>query len=294
MFRDVIPAIVTPMQADGAVDHGALAAQVERQLAHGAGGVFCAGTNGEFYVLTDDEKTAVTETCARAAGGRAVMAGTPFAAPADIARLAARCRDAGAAAISALVPYFVDCAQDGIAAHLEAVADLSPLPVVVYNIPGRTRNDLERETAARLARHPNIAGIKDSSGRRETVAAFARIEGLQTMTGSDGLILHGLELGLVAFVSGFANVAPEWVHAIPRLFREGRREEAAEMQARVEALRAMLSLGNPGTVTKRAAALRGQAVGPSRAPCAAGGEAMDRALREIMAGAGLDLADAAE
>ena len=184
------------------------------------------------------------------------------------------------------MPYFVDCTQDGIAAYIAAVADRAALPLVIYDIPAKARNTLEPATVAALARHPNVAGLKDSSGDAGKLDALSRIEGLQVMTGSDGLILRGLDLGMTAFVSGFANVAPEAVCGIVAAWRAGDRAGAERCQARVQALRAMLALGNPGTVTKRAAVLLGHSVGPARPPCTAEPE-IDAPLRAILARAGI-------
>ena len=161
---------------------------------------------------------------------------------------------AGATAVPALLPRFVDRTREGIADRLSDGADLSPLPAVIYNVPGKARNGLMFEPAVRLVRHANVLAVEDSSGDRNEMAALARIGGRHAMTGSDGLILWGPELAPAAFASGFADVAPERVRAVPRLRREGR---------------------------------RGEPVGPSRA---AGGPEMDRRLREVMRGAGPDVA----
>ncbi|PRY20077.1 4-hydroxy-tetrahydrodipicolinate synthase [Aliiruegeria haliotis] len=293
MFKGVIPAIVTPMQQDGSFDPGAMAEQVARHLDAGAGGIFCGGTNGEFYALSRAELVEVAEATVSAARGSKVIAGTAFGAVADTAELTRAYAEVGVDAVSMLTPYFVDVTQEGMAEYFEAVADASALPLVLYNIPGKARNDLEAETVGRLAKHENIAAIKDSSGKLDKVKGFAAQPGIQTMTGSDGLILAGLELGLEGFVSGFSNVAPAHVYGIVKAYRDGRVEEARAHQEAVGILRDMLAYGNPGTVTKRSAALQGEQVGPSRAPCRVAPGEIDDALIEIMARAGITVEAAA-
>ncbi|NJS38520.1 MAG: dihydrodipicolinate synthase family protein [Rhodobacteraceae bacterium] len=289
MFDGIVPAIVTPMHDNGDLDAQGMRTQVARHLDHGAGGIFCGGTNGEFYALTKGELIQTARVCVDEGRGKPIMAGSAFGPVAETAELARAYKDVGVAAISVLVPYFVDCGQIAMGDYFEGVADASVLPIVIYNIPGKTRNDLEPETVRRLARHDNIVAIKDSSGSRDKLKALAGIEGLQVMTGSDGLILDGLALGLSGFVTGFSNVAPEYVYGIVSAYRADRMDDAAHCQHLVEILRDMMKFGNPPTVTKRAAALRGEAVGPSRVPCRVAPGEIDEELIAIMERAGISL-----
>lgn len=166
-IRGVLTAIVTPFTASGELNLTALRQQVERQLAAG-NGIFCGGTNGEFFVLNEAEKIAVAETCVEAVAGRApVVAHIGEVSTRETIRLGQQIAKSGVDAVSVITPWFVPLKQDELVSHYTAIADALSVPVFLYNIPARTGNTIEPQTARQLAAHGNIIGIKDSAGSYE-------------------------------------------------------------------------------------------------------------------------------
>lgn len=268
-IEGVLTAIVTPFGADGAVSEIELVRQVERQVHYG-NGVFCCGTNGEFFVLERDEKVRVAEICATAVAGR-----VPFVAHIGEVSTAATIslgRDMtalGVDAVSVVTPWFVPLKQAELEHHYTAIADALEVPVYLYNIPGRTGNTIAPETAARLGRHGNIAGIKDSAGDWASVAAYldaARgIDGFDVLCGPDHLGHQGLVAGCAGCISGLGNVAPEWVSRIWQGFRDGDLEASRAAQDVIADLRkGLYAVAFAPAVVKKAVALLGWNVGDSR------------------------------
>lgn len=264
-------AIVTPFDVTEAVQSRALAAQVDRQARSG-NGVFCAGTNGEFYALSFDEKVAVAATCVEAAAGRVpVLAHIGEISTHQTIALGRAVQDLGARAVSVITPSFVACTQDELIGHYRRVADALTVPVYLYNIPARTGNTITPETAAVLADHPNIIGIKDSAGSQESLDAFLAIArdraDFDVLVGPDHLILHGLRNGAAGCISGLGNVAPVTLNAIYSAYSAGDLAAAETHQAHFGALRKDLyAHGFPPAMVKRALALAMPEVGSSRGP----------------------------
>ena len=168
-------AIVTPFDGDEGVNAAALRRQVDRQASAG-NGVFCAGTNGEFYALSSEEKLRVAETCVEAADGRVpVLADIGKISTHQTVALGKAVGRLGVKAVSAITPYFIACSQAELADHYRRVADALPVPLYLYNIPARTGNTLEPETARALAEHPNIIGVKDSAGSQESLDGYLAV-----------------------------------------------------------------------------------------------------------------------
>ncbi len=191
-IKGVLTAIVTPFDAEGELNLPGLTRQVARQLDAG-NGIFCGGTNGEFFVLNEAEKIAVTRTCVETVAGRApVVAHIGEISTRDTIRLGKQIAALGVDAVSVITPYFVPLKQSELIAHYTAVADALTVPVFLYNIPARTGNTLEPATVRALAEHPNISGIKDSAGSDESLRGFLNavsdIDGFDVLNGPDSLI----------------------------------------------------------------------------------------------------------
>ena len=168
----VLTAIVTPFDNEGALNAAALRHQINRQLDAG-NGIFCGGTNGEFFVLNEQEKIAVTATCVDEVAGRAnVVAHIGEISTRETIRLGKQIEKLGVDAVSVITPYFVPLKQNELITHYTAIADALSVPVFLYNIPARTGNTLEPQTVRVLAEHPNIIGIKDSAGSYESLSGF--------------------------------------------------------------------------------------------------------------------------
>lgn len=268
-IRGVLTAIVTPFNHDGGLNLSELKNQVNRQLRAG-NGIFCGGTNGEFFVLNEEEKIAVTRTCVEEVAGRAhVVAHIGEISTRDTIRLGKKVEKLGVDAVSVITPYFVPLKQHELIAHYTAIADALTVPVFLYNIPARTGNTIEPATARTLAAHPNIIGIKDSAGSYESLSGFLDavkdIDGFDVLNGPDSLIHQGFVDGCSACISGLANVAPDEINAIWSRFNAGDVAGSHEAQESVTGLRTDLyKVAFSPAAVKKALQIMGHDVGASR------------------------------
>lgn len=267
----VLTAIVTPFDQQGEFNPAEMRRQVQRQMRYG-NGIFCNGTNGEFFVLHTDEKIAVTETCVDEAAGKVPVVGhIGEISTRETIKLGKRIAALGVDAVSVITPYFIPLKQEELIAHYRAIADALTVPIFLYNIPARTGNKLEPETVRILADHPNIIGIKDSAGSYESLSGFLSavkgIEGFNVLNGPDSLIHQGFVDGCSACISGLANVAPEPVSQIWHRFHAGDIEGSRQAQEQVAELRKTLyAVAFSPAAVKKALALTGHDVGVSRYP----------------------------
>ncbi|WP_292985525.1 dihydrodipicolinate synthase family protein [Pantoea sp.] len=268
-INGVLTAIVTTFDREGAFDPVTQREQVRRQIKAG-NGIFCGGTNGEFFVLNEQEKIAVTTTCVDEVNGRApVVAHIGEISTRETIRLGKQIARLGVDAVSAITPWFVPLKQQALIDHYQRVADALSVPLFLYNIPARTGNTLQPETVRTLAAHPNIIGIKDSAGSYESLSGFlqatADCEDFDVLNGPDSLIHQGFVDGCSAAVSGLANVAPEAINAIWARFSAGDIAGSHQAQENVTGLRtALYSIGFSPAVVKKAVGLQGFEVGESR------------------------------
>lgn len=268
-IEGVLTAIVTPFDAEGALNLPGLARQVTRQLDAG-NGIFCGGTNGEFFVLNEEEKVSVTRTCVETVAGRApVVAHIGEISTRETLRLGKRIAALGVDAVSVITPWFVPLQQAELITHYTAIADTLTVPVFLYNIPARTGNTIEPDTARMLAEHPNIIGIKDSAGSYESLSGFLNavrdIDGFDVLNGPDSLIHQGFVDGCSTCISGLANVAPVAINAIWSRFKAGDIDGSRRAQESVTQLRTDLySVAFSPAAVKKALQIMGEDVGESR------------------------------
>lgn len=268
-IEGVLTAIVTPFDAEGGLNVQSLKEQVNRQLTAG-NGIFCGGTNGEFFVLNEQEKITVTAACVDEVAGRAnVVAHIGEISTRETIRLGKQIEKLGVDAVSVITPYFVPLKQNELITHYTAVADALSVPVFLYNIPARTGNTLEPQTVRVLAQHPNIIGIKDSAGSYESLSGFLNavkdMDNFNVLNGPDSLIHRGFVEGCSACISGLANVAPNEINAIWSHFNAGDVEGSRQAQENVTGLRTDLySVGFSPAAVKKAVQLMGYNVGESR------------------------------
>jgi len=242
MFFGSIPALVTPF-SDQCVDEDSLFAFVEWQIEQGSNALVPCGTTGEVATLDADEHRKVIATVVRAANGRVpVIAGTgTYNTKASIERTRAAA-DLGADAVLAVVPYYNKPSQEGLAAHFTAIADASPIPVVVYNVPSRTVADISVETLGEIAKHPRIVAVKDATGNLARVSAqrIACGKDFCQLSGNDDMALGFSAMGGVGCISVSANVAPKLCSDFQKAMREGRWDDALTLQDRLYPLHAAL------------------------------------------------------
>ncbi len=292
MTRNAHVALVTCFHEDETVNYAATRAQVRRQLAAGNDLMVC-GTNGDFSALTHDEKIRlVGEVMEEVAGRAKVIANVGCPATFETLQLARAVDGMGLHGIAVIAPYFISCTQDGLIRHFSTVADAVTTPVYLYDIPARTQNHIEPATVGTLARHGNIAGIKDSGGSTDTVRAYldvARdVDRFEVYCAPDHLVLWGLEEGCAGVVSGLGNVAPGLLAQIIAGFNAGDMEAARAAQENFAGLRKDLyALGFPPALVKRALYLNDPSVGLSRQPALLPDAAQDAQILAILTARGL-------
>ncbi|MCX8997334.1 dihydrodipicolinate synthase family protein [Rhizobiaceae bacterium BDR2-2] len=287
MNRKAFVAIVTCFNDDETINFEATRAQVRRQVEAG-NNIMCAGTNGDFTALTFEEKVALTEAVVDEAAGRAdviVNAGMP--ATFETVKLARAFDRIGVSGIAVITPFFIACTQDGLIRHFSVVADAVGTPVYLYDIPARTQNHIEPQTASVLADHGNIAGIKDSGGAQETLEAYLKVgrekPGFEVYSGPDHLVHWSLQNGAAGCISGLGNVMPQVLSAIFAAFNRGDQQEAARQQAIYGNFRKDLyGLGYPPALVKRALYLMDSSVGASRQPALLPDPAQDAQILAIL------------
>ncbi len=269
-IKGIIPPIITPMFEDESVNYDELRNQVRRQIDGGVHGIFCFGTNGECYILSDDEKQKILETVVDEVKGRVpVYAGTGSVGTKDTIRLSLMAKEAGADVLSIICPYFAAASQDEIFAHYKAVAEAVPMPIVIYNIPARTGNSIAPGTIAKLSAIDNVVGAKDSSGNFDNMLQYIEQtagKDFSILSGNDSLILWNLLAGGKGGIAGCANIYPKTLVGVYESFMKGDLVKAKEYQDSIRALRNNFKYGNPNTIVKKAVNLLGYPVGPCRAP----------------------------
>jgi 4-hydroxy-tetrahydrodipicolinate synthase len=290
MFRGSLVALITPMQADGSLDLKAFADFVEWQVEEGTQGLIPVGTTGESPTVTHAEHHQVVAACIAAAKGRVpVIAGTGSNSTAEAIDLTRHAKQDGADAALVVTPYYNKPTQEGLYRHYMAIADAVDLPLIIYNIPGRSVVDMSVETMARLATHPNIVGVKDATANltRPLHTRLACGPDFCQLSGEDHTALAYLAAGGHGCISVTANIAPRLCRQMHDAWAEGRIQDAMEIQYRLVPVHdAMFCETSPGPV-KVAAQLLGRSAELCRLPMAPVAETTRLRVREAMAGAGL-------
>jgi 4-hydroxy-tetrahydrodipicolinate synthase len=290
MFKGSLVALVTPMQADGAVDEKALERFVNWQIGEGTHGLVPVGTTGESPTLSHEEHRRVVEITIAVARGRVpVIAGAGSNSTDEAVGLAQHAKRAGADAVLVVTPYYNKPTQEGLYLHFTAIADKADIPVIIYNIPGRSVVDMSVETMARLAKHPNIVGVKDATANLTRPLHTRRAIGPDfcQLSGEDHTALAHLIAGGVGCISVTGNIAPRLLSEMHTAWQRGDVAEAMVIQNRLVPLHdAMFAETNPGPV-KYAAHLLGFGAPDCRLPLAPIAEATRNQVRAAMVEVGL-------
>lgn len=269
-IRGIVPPIITPMYDDESINYDELRNQINRQIKAGVHGIFVFGTNGESYILSNEEKIEILKVTVNEVNGRVpVYAGTGLAGTKETIELSKQAKEVGADVLSIICPYFAAASQEEIYQHYKAVAESVDLPVVVYNIPARSGNNIAPSTVARLAKIKNIVGAKDSSGNFDTMLQYIELtRGMDfaVLSGNDSLILWNLLAGGTGGIAGCANIYPETLVSIYELYKKGHIDDARKAQDSLRKIRSNFRFGNPNTIVKKAVNLLGYSVGSCRSP----------------------------
>ncbi|WP_270510775.1 4-hydroxy-tetrahydrodipicolinate synthase [Megamonas funiformis] len=250
----------------------------------GVHGIFPLGTNGEFYAFNNEEKYEIIKTAVEAVNGRVpVYAGTGCVTTKETIEFSLKVKDLGVDCLSVISPYFVAVSQEDIYNHFSAIAKAVDMPILLYNIPARTGNNIDFKTVKRLMEFENIIGIKDSSGNFDNTLKYIENTNsrINVLAGSDSLILWTLMAGGTGAISGCSNVFPELMVSIYNYFIKGDIEKANEAQKKIRPFRNVMQMGNPNSVVKLAANLRGLNVGPARRPSNCTDPKIIEALKEV-------------
>jgi 4-hydroxy-tetrahydrodipicolinate synthase len=291
MLQGAYTALITPFDETGAVDHEALAALVERQIAGGIDGLVPCGTTGESATMTDEERLAVIATVVEANAGRVpIIAGTGTNdTRASVAFTRRVAEQGGVDGALVVTPYYNKPGQKALVRHFTTIADDGGLPVVLYNVPGRTAISMSPETVAELARHPRIVAIKEATGDMILATRILEScpEGFQLLSGDDFTTFPLLAIGGQGCISVLSNLDPKAMSDLCRLTLTGQWEQAREIHARIQPLaRALFADANPVPV-KAAASLLGWCRPDLRAPLYEADDALKALLTSTLSNYGL-------
>ena len=263
----LLTAMATPFTADGSLDTAAAARLAKHLVDQGCDGLVVSGTTGESPTTTDQEKLELLRVVLEAAGDRArVIAGAGTYDTAHSVRLAKACAAEGAHGLLVVTPYYSKPPQAGLLAHFTAVADATELPVVLYDIPGRSGVPIEPETIRALASHPNIVGVKDAKADLHSGGQIIADTGLAYYSGDDALNLPWLAMGAIGFISVISHLAAGQLRELLSAFHCGDVATARKINVALAPLcNAMGRLGGV-TLSKAGLRLQGIDVGVPRLP----------------------------
>jgi 4-hydroxy-tetrahydrodipicolinate synthase len=289
LFKGAITALVTPFR-DGAVDEEAFIRLVERQMAAGIHGVVPVGTTGETSTLSHDEHKRVVELCVKTVAGRArVIAGAGANATAEAIDLVRHAKTVGADAALVVTPYYNRPSQEGLYRHYEAINNAVQLPVITYNVPGRTGVDISNETLARLSKLPNIVGIKDATSALDRISGqrLDCADGWNLISGDDTSALGYMAHGGHGLISVTSNVAPEAMATFMNACLSKDWETALYWQDRLIRLHKAMFLDASPSPAKFAMAELGLCSAECRLPIAPCADAAKPAILAAMRDAGV-------
>jgi 4-hydroxy-tetrahydrodipicolinate synthase len=288
MFEGVLPAIITPFLRNSSIDLDVdgLRDNIEFLVGQGVHGIVPCGSTGESATLSFEEHDRVIEITIDAANGTVpVVAGTGSNNTAEAIRLTKVARDLGADGVLVISPYYNKPNRSGLIKHYTKLADLD-IPVIMYNVPGRTGQNLDPDLVAELAKHPGIVGIKEASGNISQISQVIEMtldEDFQVISGDDNMTLPIMALGGSGVISVAANVEPARMVAMFDSFCDADLETALDLHFELSPLfRAMFIDTNPIPV-KKAVEIRGMAAGPVRLPLDELDAARTTKLREVLA-----------
>ncbi|PHI40308.1 4-hydroxy-tetrahydrodipicolinate synthase [Actinobacillus succinogenes] len=283
--KGVVAPVLTALDENEKFNSEAYKEFIDYLIKAGIHGIFPLGTNGEFYAFSQSEKLEIIKVAIEAVNGRVpVYAGTGCITTKETIEFSNKVLDLGVDVLSVISPYFVSVNQDDLYRHFNSVAQNVNAPILMYNIPARSGNNIDYKTVKKLAEeNSNIIGIKDSSGNFDNTLKYIEntVTNINVMAGSDSLILWTLLAGGTGAISGCSNVFPELMVSIYEYWKQGDFKNANEAQKKIRAFRNVMQMGNPNSVVKRAVQLRGHNVGPAREPSNCANAVIDQALQDV-------------
>lgn len=288
IFTGAGVAIITPFNEDGSINFEAFGRIIEDQIAGSTDAIIVCGTTGESSTMTDEEHIATIKYCVDKVAGRVpVIAGTGSNCTREAINISKKAEEVGADGLLCVTPYYNKCTQDGLYQYYKAISDAVNIPIIMYNIPGRTGTTIQPETAIRIAKEvENVVAIKEASGNISAVAKLASMADgcIDIYSGNDDQVLPLLSLGGKGVISVWSNVAPKKVHDMVTSFLDGDIETATKLQLEaIDLIDALFCEVNPIPV-KAAMNMLGYEAGIVRAPLTeltdAHKEVMEKALKD--------------
>lgn len=291
IFKGAGVALVTPFNEDRSVNYEKLAELIEEQIAGKTDSIIICGTTGESSTLSHKEHLEVIKYCVERVAGRIpVVAGTGSNSTAEAVYLSKEAEKCGADGLLAVTPYYNKCTQKGLIEYYTAIAESVSIPIIMYNVPGRTGVNIQPQTAVTLAKNvDNIVAIKEASGNIGQVVKLASLADgcIDIYSGNDDQIVPLLSLGGIGVISVLSNVAPEKTHDIVMKYLDGDVKGSMELQLEaIELIDALFCEVNPIPV-KTALNLMGKNAGPLRSPLTDMDEANVEKLRKAMVNYGI-------
>jgi len=287
VFSGTLTAIVTPFNRDGSVDYGRFRALIDRQAEGGIDGIVPVGTTGESPTLTFDEHHRVIDAAVDACRGRMkVIAGTGGNSTTEALELTRHAHECGADASLQVTPYYNKPSQEGLYRHFSATADIG-IPIVLYNVPGRTGREIAVETIVRLARHPGVVAVKEAGGSVDRVSEILDACDITVLSGDDALTLPMMAVGAQGVISVASNVAPGPVAELTQFARAGRWDDARALHRRYYRLFTGLFMDTNPIPVKAALAMMGLAEEVYRLPLCELSDAHKAALETLLRDVGL-------
>lgn len=289
MFKGIITPIMTPFYRDKnqLINYEATKNLIDYVIENGVSGIFILGSNGEFPVVSFEEKLEFTKKVVEFVGHRVpVYAGPGCCSTQETIRLAQEMEKLGVDALSVISPYFVKLTEDELVSHFKMVAKSVNIPVILYNIPRMTGNSITKYVFEQVASLPNIAGIKDSSRDIENLKGYlevAKKHQLSVLIGSDGIIAQGYRMGADGAIAGMSNVIPKIMTDMFAALEQHDDEKADQLQEEVNYIRSVNKKATMPVVLKRSLELAGiAAAGPARLPVSESTAELDEEIKEML------------
>lgn len=286
IFTGAGVAIITPMNADGSINYDGFAENIEYQIKNGTDSIIVCGTTGEASTMTDEEHIECIRFCVEKTAGRVpVIAGTGSNDTRYAVELSKVAQEKGADGLLLVTPYYNKASQNGLVAHFGAVAEAVDIPIILYNIPGRTGMSIEIGTYKKLSQYRNIVAVKEASGNISYTSKLIAECGdfLDVYSGNDDIIVPMMSIGAKGVISVLSNVMPKETHEMAQLCLDNNCEEAAKLQMKyLELINNLFIEVNP-IPAKEAMNMMGMAAGPCRLPLCEMTDEHKAALRASLA-----------
>lgn len=286
MLKGIIPAFLTPMKNEE-INYEAAEKHIDYLINEGVHGLFILGTNGEFHVLSDDEKVAYAKHVIEYTNKRVpVYVGVGACGTKETIELAKRMEALNPDALTVITPYLVKISQKELENHFKLIADSVQTPIILYNIPANTGINIDPETLKNLMTVDNIKGIKDSSGNLDNLESYIKVsesnDDFSVLVGSDSKILAGLKLGAKGAVASTSNAIAKHVISVYDYFNNGYIDKAEKAQVEIDEIRNVLKLASVPAVIKRCVTLLGNDIGEARYPVENIGDKYDEEILKML------------